>query len=89
MPFDTTVAGLTRTIASMTCGQDLHKATPKEPGPGMIAEVDRGVVDAEPPTDAEGRGARIERSTAAKTENEDQCNGRENCHHDRNGTAGS
>jgi hypothetical protein len=30
----------------------------------------------------------FERGAATKTENEDQYNGRENRHHDRNGTAG-
>jgi hypothetical protein len=37
----------------------------------------------------EGDKLKFERGTAAKTEYEDQCNGRENRHHHRNGTVGS
>ncbi len=55
----------------------------------MKAGVDRGVVGAERSTDAESDKFEFERGAAAKTENEDRYNGKENRHHDRDGTAGS
>jgi hypothetical protein len=55
----------------------------------MKAEVDRGVVGAERSTVLKSHKLEFERGAAAKTENEDRYNGRENRHHDRYGTAGS
>jgi hypothetical protein len=55
----------------------------------MKAEVDRGVVGAERELMLKSDKLEFERGAAAKTENQDRYNGKENRHHDRDGTAGS
>jgi hypothetical protein len=55
----------------------------------MKAEVDRDGVTQNRQLMLKSDKLEFERGAAAKTENEDQYNGRENRHHDRNGTAGS
>jgi hypothetical protein len=65
------------------------RATPIEVDPGMTAEVDRALSAQNDQPMLKSDKLEFERGAAAKTENEDRYKGKENRHHDRDGTAGS
>jgi hypothetical protein len=55
----------------------------------MTAEVDRALSAQNDQPILKSDKLEFERGAAAKTENEDRYKGKENRHHDRDGTAGS
>jgi hypothetical protein len=79
----TTVAGLTNTIASMTCGQS--RATPTAAGRAMKAEADRNAVAAGRSPDVTGGLVRFQRGESGRRRSKQRRRESSPC---RDGTAG-